>query len=134
MPSAAVQHNGTSAFVYVVQPDNTVAVQQVTTLTSNDQDTAVQGVNAGVNLATSGFDRLENGVAGDGARRVRTRRPGSTRHASGNAGHEPFAAIYSPSGGDGAADGGAVSGGRSGVTFSFRFRRFRKWITRPSRC
>jgi multidrug efflux system membrane fusion protein len=25
VPSAAVQHNGTSAFVYIVKPDNTVA-------------------------------------------------------------------------------------------------------------
>jgi membrane fusion protein, multidrug efflux system len=62
VPSAAVQHNGTNAFVYVVQPNNTVSVQPITTLTSDDQFTAVQGVNAGVNLATSGFDRLENGV------------------------------------------------------------------------
>jgi multidrug efflux system membrane fusion protein len=37
-------------------------VQPITTLTSDDQNTAVQGVNAGVSLATSGFDRLENGV------------------------------------------------------------------------
>jgi multidrug efflux system membrane fusion protein len=62
VPSAAVQHNGTNAFVYVIQPNNTVSVQQITTLTSNEQVTAAQGVNAGVNLATSGFDRLENGV------------------------------------------------------------------------
>jgi membrane fusion protein, multidrug efflux system len=62
VPSGAVQQNGTQAFVYVVKPGNTVAVQQVTTLTSNEQETAVQGLNTGVNVATSGFDRLENGV------------------------------------------------------------------------
>ena len=62
VPSAAVQHNGTQAFVYIVKPGNTVAVQQITALTNNDQETAVQGLNAGVNVATSGFDRLENGV------------------------------------------------------------------------
>jgi multidrug efflux system membrane fusion protein len=62
VPSAAVQHNGTAAFVYVVQPNNTVSVQTVTTLTSNEQATAVQGINASLNVATSGFDRLENGV------------------------------------------------------------------------
>jgi membrane fusion protein, multidrug efflux system len=61
-PSAAVQHNGTAAFVYVVQQNNTVAVQTVTALNSDEQFTAVQGINPGVNLATSGFDRLENGV------------------------------------------------------------------------
>lgn len=63
VPSAAVQQNGTQAFVYVVKPGNTVAVQEIKTLTGNEQETAVQGLNAGVNVATSGFDRLENGVA-----------------------------------------------------------------------
>ena len=62
VPSAAVQHNGTNAFVYVVNADNTVAVQAITTLNSNEKATAVTGVNAGINVATSGFDRLENGV------------------------------------------------------------------------
>jgi multidrug efflux system membrane fusion protein len=62
VPTVAIQHNGTRDFVYVVKPDNTVAIQDVTTLTSNEQDTAVQGLNAGVNIATTGFDRLENGV------------------------------------------------------------------------
>jgi multidrug efflux system membrane fusion protein len=57
-----VQHNGTAAFVYIVQPNNTVTVQPITTLTTNDQSTAVQGVNPGVTVATSGFDRLENGA------------------------------------------------------------------------
>jgi multidrug efflux system membrane fusion protein len=62
VPSAAVQQNGTSAFVYIVEPANTVAVQQIKVLTTNDQETAVQGLNPNVNVATSGFDRLENGV------------------------------------------------------------------------
>jgi multidrug efflux system membrane fusion protein len=62
VPSAAVQHNGTNAFVYIVNANNTVTVQQITVLTNNDQETAVQGLNTGVNVATSGFDRLENGV------------------------------------------------------------------------
>ncbi len=62
VPSAAVQRNGTNAFVYIVQPNTPVPVQPITTLASDEQFTAVQGVNSGVNLATSGFDRLENGV------------------------------------------------------------------------
>jgi multidrug efflux system membrane fusion protein len=61
-PSAAVQYNGTAAFVYIVNPNKTVGVQPITVLTSNEKVTAVQGVNPGVTLATSGFDRLENGV------------------------------------------------------------------------
>ena len=59
IPSAAVQHNGTAAFVYTVNPNDTVAVHPVTVLTSNEQDTAVTGLPANTQLATSGFDRLE---------------------------------------------------------------------------
>jgi multidrug efflux system membrane fusion protein len=62
VPSAAVQHNDTNAFVYIVKPDNTVAVQPITTLADDDQATAVRGVSPGIKLATSGFDRLENGA------------------------------------------------------------------------
>jgi multidrug efflux system membrane fusion protein len=62
VPTVAIQHNGTDDFVYVVKPDNTVSVQNVTVLTTNDQDTAVQDLNAGVTIATTGFDRLENGA------------------------------------------------------------------------
>jgi multidrug efflux system membrane fusion protein len=70
VPTVAIQHNGTNDFVYVVRSDNTVVVQNVTSLTSNEQDTAVKGLNPGVKIATSGFDRLENGV------RVAVRTPG----------------------------------------------------------
>ncbi len=59
IPSAAVQHNGTAAFVYTVNPNDTVAVHPVTVLTSNEQDTAVTGLPTNTQLATSGFDRLE---------------------------------------------------------------------------
>ncbi len=62
VPSGAVQHNGTAAFVYIVNANNTVKVQPITVLTSNDSATAVSGVGTGVTLATSGFDRLEDGA------------------------------------------------------------------------
>jgi multidrug efflux system membrane fusion protein len=63
VPTAAVQHNGTDAFVYVINPDSKVSVQKVTVLSANESETAVSGVNEGADVATSGFDRLENGVA-----------------------------------------------------------------------
>jgi len=44
VPTPAIQHNGTSDFVYVAKSDNTVAVQSVTALTTNEQDTAVKGL------------------------------------------------------------------------------------------
>ena len=68
VPSAAVQQNGTQAFVYIVKPDPkdakgaTVAVQNISVLTSNEKVNAVQGLNTGTTVATSGFDRLESGA------------------------------------------------------------------------
>jgi multidrug efflux system membrane fusion protein len=62
VPTPAIQHNGTNDFVYVAKSDNTVAVQNVTALTTNERDTAVKGLDPNVKIATSGFDRLENGV------------------------------------------------------------------------
>jgi multidrug efflux system membrane fusion protein len=61
-PTAAVQYNGTAAFVYIVNPNNTVGVQQVQVVTGNEKVTAVTGVDSNVTVATSGFDRLENGA------------------------------------------------------------------------
>jgi multidrug efflux system membrane fusion protein len=75
VPTAAVQHNGTAAFVYIINesaggkpstnqaksaPKTTVGVQPITVVTSNEKQSAVEGLNSGVKLATSGFDRLEN--------------------------------------------------------------------------
>jgi multidrug efflux system membrane fusion protein len=62
VPTAAVQYNGTAAFVYIVNSNNTVAVHPVTAVTGDDKVTAVTGIDAGTSLATSGFDRLEDGV------------------------------------------------------------------------
>ncbi len=85
VPSAAVQHNGTQAFVYIVRPNNTVVVQNVATLTSNEQVTAVQGIGPNTPLATSGFDRLENGaqVLNRSEQETQRNRPG---HGTGGAG------------------------------------------------
>ena len=130
-----MQHNGTAAFVYIVQPNNTVTVQPITTLTSNEQSTAVQGVNPGVTLATSGFDRLENGATGDWCRGQNAH--GQRRHRSGGwwfEAHESLPAIHPSSGRNVSADGCDLSGGRRGVLCSFRCRRCRRWITRPFRC
>ncbi len=75
--NAAIQHNGSNDFVYVVKPDNTVAVHDVTTLTNNETMTAVNGLDPGVEIATNGFDRLENGA------RVMIRSPPSRADPSG---------------------------------------------------
>lgn len=62
VPTVAVQHNGTASFVYIVNPNKTVRVQPVKTLANSDTVTAVSDLQADTTLATSGFDRLENGT------------------------------------------------------------------------
>ncbi len=78
-PTAAVQYNGTSAFVYVVTADQTVRVQPVTPVASEGEETALTGVNPGELVATSGFDRLENGVKVA----IRNRPPGPKKEPPG---------------------------------------------------
>lgn len=100
VPSAAVQHNGTNAFVYIVQANNTVSVQPITTLSSDEQVTAVQGVDPGLTLATSGFDRLENGA------QVTVRGKGAQQ--GGNQGGNAAAGGATASGAQGAAQSGGA--------------------------
>ena len=62
VPTAAIQRNGQGAFVYVVQPDQTVAMRTVSVGTTDGNVTAVQGVKAGDTIAVEGFDKLQGGV------------------------------------------------------------------------
>lgn len=62
VPNAAIQRNAQQAFVYVVKPDQTVAMQNITTGTTDGNVTAVEGVNAGDPVAVDGFDKLQNGT------------------------------------------------------------------------
>jgi multidrug efflux system membrane fusion protein len=60
IPSAAVQHNGQTAFVYLIA-QNKAAVRNVKTGVSDAGETAVTGINPGDMVATSSFDKLTNG-------------------------------------------------------------------------
>ena len=101
VPTAAVQHNGTAAFVYIVTqggpakpapneqkpapgapaqpapPSATVHVQAINVLATNEKEAAVEGINSGVSLATSGFDRLENGATVQVHQSGQKKNPGS---------------------------------------------------------
>ncbi|MGO9512555.1 MAG: efflux RND transporter periplasmic adaptor subunit [Steroidobacteraceae bacterium] len=61
VPQAAVQHNNDIAFVYVVQPDGTVQSRNIKILATEGETSAVSGVEAGQELVTDGFDKLQNG-------------------------------------------------------------------------
>jgi multidrug efflux system membrane fusion protein len=115
VPTAAVQHNGTAAFVYTVSqgaaksaktasqqqgagaagakgegPSATVHVQAINVLTNSETQAAVEGVASGTQLATSGFDRLENGASvvvhqgGNKGAKGSAALPGSPAKAQGN--------------------------------------------------
>jgi multidrug efflux system membrane fusion protein len=64
IPSSAIQHNGNQDFVYVIQKDakGEKAVQQnVKSGVSDHNETAVQGLKAGDEVADSSFEKLQNG-------------------------------------------------------------------------
>ena len=60
VPTAAVQRNGTQAFVYVVS-GHTVKLRNIEELTTENQVAAVTGIVSGEIVATTGFDKLQDG-------------------------------------------------------------------------
>lgn len=62
VPTAAIQRNAQGTFVYVIKSNQTAAMQTVTVGTTDGNVAAVQGVQPGDEIATSGFDKLEDGA------------------------------------------------------------------------
>jgi multidrug efflux system membrane fusion protein len=60
IPTAAVQHNGQVASLYVIA-NGLASVRNVTTGVSGGGLTAVEGINPGEVVATSSFDKLQAG-------------------------------------------------------------------------
>jgi multidrug efflux system membrane fusion protein len=61
IPSNAIQHNGQQAFVFVIR-DGIVHLQPIKTGAADSGMTAVEGIRPGAVVATSSFDRLQDGV------------------------------------------------------------------------
>jgi multidrug efflux system membrane fusion protein len=61
IPSAAIQRNGTQAFVFVVDK-NAVSVRNITEQSTDGNVTAVEGLRAGEIVALSSFDKLQEGT------------------------------------------------------------------------
>jgi multidrug efflux system membrane fusion protein len=61
VPQAAIQRNNDAAFVYVIQQDGTVKTQTINIVASEGEVSAATGVNAGQQLVTDGFDKLQEG-------------------------------------------------------------------------
>jgi multidrug efflux system membrane fusion protein len=62
IPTAAVQHNLQAAYVYVIA-DNKAHLTPITVGVTNAQTAQVQGIEPGDVLATSSFDKLQDGAA-----------------------------------------------------------------------
>jgi multidrug efflux system membrane fusion protein len=62
VPTAAVQRNAQSTYVYVVKPDSTVTVRQVTVgTTEGDDSEVVSGLTPGDVVVLTGVDKLQEG-------------------------------------------------------------------------
>ena len=62
IPTPAIQRNAQGAFVYLVNPDQTVAMHTISVGTTDGDMTAVEGLKAGDVIAADNFDRLRDGV------------------------------------------------------------------------
>jgi multidrug efflux system membrane fusion protein len=62
-PQAAIQQGAPGSFVYLVKPDNTVAIQVVKTgVTEGTRVQIIDGLKAGDKVVTDGLDRLRDGA------------------------------------------------------------------------
>jgi membrane fusion protein, multidrug efflux system len=61
IPNAAIQRNGSQAFVFVVQ-NNNVSIRNIAERSTDGKMTAVAGLSAGEVVALSSFDKLQDGT------------------------------------------------------------------------
>ena len=63
VPSAAIQRGAVGTFVYVVKPDNSIAIRRVRSGAAEGDSVSVQGeLEAGERVVTDGADRLRDGA------------------------------------------------------------------------
>jgi membrane fusion protein, multidrug efflux system len=103
-PTAAIQRNAQGTFVYVINPDQTAAVQTVTVGTTDGSTAAVQGLQSGQVIAVTGFDKLQ-----DGAKVSISNGPGTSNGSTSNA-SGTGASTGSKGQGSGTASSGSTSG------------------------
>jgi len=61
IPTAAIQHNGQAAFAFVLD-DNKAHLRPITVGVTNGDTAQVEGIEPGEVLATSNFDKLQEGA------------------------------------------------------------------------
>jgi multidrug efflux system membrane fusion protein len=60
IPTSAIQHNGQTAFVYLIE-NGTAQIRNIKTGVTDAGQTAVEGINPGDVVANSSFEKLQNG-------------------------------------------------------------------------
>ncbi|HEY6329185.1 MAG TPA: efflux RND transporter periplasmic adaptor subunit [Blastocatellia bacterium] len=106
VPTAAIQRNGDTAFVYILNPDQTVSIKTVTVGTTDGNVTAVTGVEPGQVVAVDGFDKLGEGV------KVSVKQP-SGANTTANTGPVPTAGATTGSPGGSPGSGSSPSSSSS---------------------
>jgi multidrug efflux system membrane fusion protein len=62
LPNNAIQRNDNGEFVYLVQPNQTVALKTITVGTTDGNVSEVQGLEPGSLVAADSFNRLNDGA------------------------------------------------------------------------
>jgi multidrug efflux system membrane fusion protein len=60
IPTSAIQHNGQTAYVYLIE-NGTAQIRNIKTGVTDAGQTAVEGINPGDVVANSSFEKLQNG-------------------------------------------------------------------------
>ena len=94
VPAGAVRHGSSGDFVFILQPDHTASVRQVTQGAAlGDKISISKGLRMGEQVITEGGDRLTDGaevqLAGDKPRRPGAGPPGSQRPGAQQPGTQP---------------------------------------------
>jgi len=113
VPAAAIQRNAQNAYVYLIKPDQTAAVQNVTVGTTDGNTAAVQGIQPGDVIAMTGFDKLQDGA------KVTVRNGNGSGAGSGSesgSGQNPPGASRTGGLGSGTGSGSNPSGNSAGAS------------------
>ena len=62
LPSTAIQHNAQGPFVYLVQSDQALAMRSVTLVTTEGNNSSVDGLAPGDVVVADNFNRLQEGM------------------------------------------------------------------------
>jgi multidrug efflux system membrane fusion protein len=62
LPNTAIQRNADSAFVYLLQPDQTVKMQTLTVGTTDGNVSEVEGIDPGTEVVADNFNKLTDGA------------------------------------------------------------------------